>query len=59
MSRIPLGPFARRCRCGALVGDGRHSRCEKCLARMRWHRRKLLRSDWRRPALWRGETRRP
>lgn len=59
MTRFPLGPFARRCRCGALVEDDRQSRCHKCRARARWRRRKVLRTDMRRPAQRRGETRRP
>jgi hypothetical protein len=59
MNGIPLGPFERRCSCGGLVEDDRNSRCQKCLARMRWHRRRLLRTDWRRPPGRRGETRRP
>jgi len=59
VSAYPLGPYARRCRCGGLVDNDLHSRCEKCRARMRWYRRKLGRGDTRRPAQRRGETRRP
>jgi len=59
MSSVPLGPYARRCRCGGLVEDDQHSRCGKCRARGRWHRRKLRRTDTRHPARRRGEPKRP
>jgi hypothetical protein len=53
MRAYPLGPFARRCGCGALVETEQHSRCQKCRARARYYR------QFRRPARrgWRGQRR--